>query len=233
MPLRLSQAVILAGGKGTRLGNLAKNIPKPMMDIRGVPFLEILVRLIASQGIEHFIFSLGHLPEPIIKHFGDGSKMGIRITYLIEPYPMGTGGFLHLLPESADDHFLVANGDSFFDIDLSVLYDVFVKNRADAAIALARVEDASRFDRVILDKDRISAFAGKGKTGPGLVNGGVYIFSRNPMHQAQFSGVSLENDIFPALVKKKTLYGAVFPDTLTDIGIPASLEKARQILEVR
>src|SRR4051812_5655814 len=113
-----TQAVVLVGGRGTRLGELTQTTPKPMLPIGGRPFLEYLVQLLAQNGFPRLLFCVSHLADVIRNHFGSGVNFGVEIDYSSEPVPSGTGGALLLAREKLDDTFLVMNGDTIFDIPM-------------------------------------------------------------------------------------------------------------------
>src|SRR5712671_242507 len=113
-----TQAVILVGGRGTRLGELTRTIPKPMLPVGGRPFLEYLLQLLRREGFTRVLFCTSHLAEAVQDHFGDGSRFGLTAGYTREPQPLGTGGALRFAREHLDEQFLVLNGDTIFDIPL-------------------------------------------------------------------------------------------------------------------
>lgn len=133
------QAILLAGGKGTRLAPLTDNLPKPLVPILGKPMIVYMLEHLRAAGIVDVAISTAHLGQMIVDALGDGSRMGMRITYLVEPEPMGTGGWAHLVDWNVlDDHFLVLNADNLFWIDIPMF---FARHRnANALATIAAIE---------------------------------------------------------------------------------------------
>jgi len=222
------QAVILAGGFGTRLGSLTQNLPKPMMDINGIPFAEYILKFLIKNGINNIIFSVGHLKDPIKNYFGDGSKWGVEIKYVVENIPSGTGGFLKLAPELLDEYFFVVNGDTIFDFDIDNLFKLLKSNtNFYAAMAAREVNDVSEFGAITLDKKIVLKFNEKKKSGKGLINGGCYFFKKSKICElASTIPYSIEIDLLPKLVESQNLLAGVFSGFFIDIGLPDKLNDA-------
>jgi len=177
----LKEAIILAGGFGTRLREVVADVPKPMAPVNGNPFLDYLLRYLKHYGIERVVLSVGHLSEKIINHYGN-SFNGIEIVYSVEAEPLGTGGGIRLAMEKCKDYdVLVLNGDSFFSIDLHSFYNKYSDSVADGALALRYVDDCARYGTIVLgEMDIIKSFNEKsGHKTPGVINAGVYILSRD------------------------------------------------------
>lgn len=230
----LEEAVILAGGFGTRLRDVIADVPKPMAPVCGQPFLEYLFRYLKQQGIRHVVLSVGYLHEKIENHFGDRFD-GIRIDYFVEKEPLGTGGGIRAaLTRCSSAQVLVLNGDTFFDIPADALLAVHEKEKTVASIALHRVPDASRYGTVEVEQDRphISAFREKDPSvhGAALINAGVYVFDRVRFLEMTAEGkpFSLETDFFkPVLEKEPVAFATFAPETyFIDIGIPSDYQKA-------
>ena len=169
-----SQAVFLVGGRGTRLGPLTAATPKPMLAVGGKPFLQHLVEEAARHGFDEVLLLAGHLAAAFIGPYDGARILDARVRVIAEPDEAGTAGALvhaaaHLAPR-----FLMANGDSFFDVNLLALSG----GAPLARLALRRVEDISRYGGVELDGDRVRRFAEKGGSGPGLINAGLYLLDR-------------------------------------------------------
>lgn len=222
----LRQAVVLAGGLGTRLGELTRSTPKPFLPVGDRPFLEYVVWNLRRHGITKLVFCVGYLAEKIVDHFGDGSGFGVSIEYVVEQEPAGTGGALLLALSRLEETFLVVNGDTLFDLnylDLGLLLEL---SGAAAAVALRSLPDTSRYGRVCLNGHMVAGFAEKAGGGPGAVNGGVYAMRRDAL--ARLSGLpcSLERDLFPLLAQSGGLAGRVYEGFFIDIGVPESLREA-------
>jgi len=222
------QAFILCGGLGTRLRSVIQDRPKPMALVAGKPFLEYLLCFFRRYGFNDIILSTGYRGEFFADYFGDGSAWQLKIRYSHETMPLGTGGALKLAePLLRDEAVLVANGDSFFDADLTRLLAAHAHAGALATLALAQVADTERYGAVTID-DRgcITAFNEKAAAGPGVINGGIYLIhsfllARIPAAQM----VSLEREVFPSLIGD-AFYGVPFNGYIVDIG---TAESYRQI----
>lgn len=137
---RTNTMIVMAGGKGTRLGSLTQNCPKPLLPVAGKPMLEHIVERAKLDGIADFIFSIHYLGEMIEAHFGDGSRWGVHIGYLREDAPLGTAGALGLMRERPEQPFLVTNGDVLTDVRYGDILDFHVRNAATATMAVRQHE---------------------------------------------------------------------------------------------
>jgi dTDP-glucose pyrophosphorylase/histidinol phosphatase-like enzyme len=224
----IRQAVILAGGKGTRLGAITQTIPKPMLPIAGDrPFLDYLLEMIERHGYHDILLLGGYLGE-VLETAYDGRRIGNAIIRVLrEPAPLGTAGALTIARESLDPQFLMMNGDAFFDINLRALERASQQVGAMATLALRSVDDASRYGRVIEEQGSVVAFLEKdfSRPGPGVINGGVYVLKREILDLVHELPCSLEQDIFPALVERGQIRGREFDGYFLDIGLPETLER--------
>jgi NDP-sugar pyrophosphorylase family protein len=225
------QALILAGGLGTRLRGIVKNIPKVMVNIKGRPFLEYLVLQLKNYSLNDIILCTGYLKGKIENYFGNGNNLGVNIIYSEETEPLGTGGAIkfaeNLIPEG---DFIVMNGDSLFDIDLCKLIDCHLNKKAIASMALAKVKNTLRYGSVEMSKDnKIKSFIEKVEYSHlNLINGGIYILNRKIFKFIpEGEKISLENDIFPKLIGKG-FYGISFDNYFIDIGIPEDYIKIQK-----
>jgi NDP-sugar pyrophosphorylase family protein len=227
----LQQALILAGGLGSRLGEITKHTPKPMVEVNNRPFLEYIIAYLRKQGIPRIVLSVGHFSEQIISHFGDGVSFGVSIVYAIEAAPAGTGGALAYAKSNMEDNFFVLNGDTIFDIPLEDLSALHSKGKGLVTMALREVPDAGRFGEVELDENnRVKIFAEKNKSGPGLINGGIYAMQRRAMDYLPSAPCSLEKDLFPMLARNALLNGKSYDAFFIDIGIKETLGKAGRLM---
>jgi dTDP-glucose pyrophosphorylase/histidinol phosphatase-like enzyme len=224
----IRQAVILAGGKGTRLGAITQTIPKPMLPIAGDrPFLDYLIEMIERHGYRDILLLGGYLVD-VLETAYDGRRIGnATIRVLREPAPLGTAGALTIARESLDPRFLMMNGDAFFDINLRALEQVSQRDGAMATLALRSVADAARYGRVIEEYGSVVAFLEKdlSRPGPGVINGGVYVLKREILDLIKELPCSLEQDVFPALVERGQIRGREFDGYFLDIGLPETLER--------
>lgn len=225
-----TQALILAGGAGTRLRSVVNDIPKPMAPIDGRPFLEYLVAQVAVAGVPEVVLLVGYRAEAIERHFGDGAGFGVRVRYSREREALGTGGALKLAEGLlVGDRWLVLNGDSLFDISLAELVARHIDRPAPATLALARVADPTRYGSVTLAADgSVTAFAEKSDaTAPNRINGGLYIIERSLVHRIPADRpVSFEREVLPQLVGQG-LRGEPFDGYFVDIGVPADYVRAQ------
>lgn len=226
----LRQAVVLVGGLGTRLGELTATMPKPMLPIGEEPFLDILLRNLARHGLAEALLLSRHHAEVIKEHYERHPIAGMTIEIREEAAPAGTAGALRECADRLDDVFLLANGDSLFDINYLALYRFFRAADVDLAIALCRMRDVSRYAQVTLKAaGRVERYADKqGRPGEeGLISGGVYIVSRSILGDIGPGMVSLETDVIPNLVARGRVGGMEFPGYFIDIGLPESYRQAR------
>ena len=230
------EAVILAGGLGTRLRPVVADTPKPMARVAGRPFLEYVLAQLATVGIKRAVVCSGFKSHALQQHFGDGDKFGIALAWSVEQEPRGTGGALKLAePLLAGDKWLLTNGDSLFDISLRALVDEHDAHPALATLALARVANARRYGRVTLAGDgTIASFDEKADIDiPGLINSGLYIIERRLLAQIPADRpVSLEREVIAPLAGKGAngVRGVAFDGFFIDIGIPEDFARAQEEL---
>jgi mannose-1-phosphate guanylyltransferase len=222
------KAVILAGGQGTRLRPLTINTPKAMVPIANMPFLECFLVYLRSHGVDEAILALGHLPKAVAEYFGDGRRLGIRITPSIEESPLGTAGAVANAARFLDGPFLVFNGDVFTDIDLTEMISWHRNHRSVATLALTKVENPSAYGVLDVTTDgRIRHFVEKppaGQEPSNLINAGVYLLEREVLEWIPAGRFAMfERDVFPKmLAADKELYGYRSDAYWIDIGTPAS-----------
>jgi D-glycero-alpha-D-manno-heptose 1-phosphate guanylyltransferase len=216
--------IILAGGFGTRLSSIVKDVPKPMALVNGKPFLHYIFDSLKHQQISKAVLSVGHLKEVIQDYFGN-KYLGIEVQYAVETEPLGTGGGIKNAFQWVDDDAYVLNGDTFFDIKLSLLKN----NSQDVSIALKPMENFERYGTVEIDENyRITAFNEKKKCEHGLINGGVYYFRKALFEKTNtLQKFSFEKDILEKHVSDFVLSGKVFDNYFIDIGIPEDYKKAQ------
>jgi D-glycero-D-manno-heptose 1,7-bisphosphate phosphatase len=228
----IRQALILVGGKGTRLGAITRTVPKPMLPIADRPFLDYLLEMIARHGYEDILLLAGHLGEAVEAAY-DGRRIGeATVRVLRETVPLGTAGALTVARDALDPGFLMMNGDAFFDINLRALEQASHQSGAMATLALRSVPDAARYGRVIEEQGKIVAFLEKDakSPGPGIINGGIYVLRREILDLIHALPCSLEKDVFPVLVERGDIRGLKFDGYFLDIGLPETLEQGRREL---
>jgi D-glycero-alpha-D-manno-heptose 1-phosphate guanylyltransferase len=227
------EAIILAGGFGTRLRSLVNDRPKPMAPIGDRPFLAILLDYWARQGVSRVVLSVGYAREEIIDFFG--ARYGsISIAYAIEEEPLGTGGAItHALEQVSDDLVWVLNGDSFLRLDCRKMLEAHRGGGLSApvmSLALRQIDDASRYGTVVVENERIVGFAPAGTATGGLINSGVYLMSRGIFDKEIPRVFSFERDFLPGAVERLRINGYVSDGWFIDIGVPADYARAREEL---
>lgn len=221
------KAVILAGGKGTRLRPYTTSFPKPLMPIGNKPVLEIIVRQLKSQGIDQIVMMVGYLSELIMAYFGNGGRFGVDITYSKEEQPLGTVGGLSLISDVLDDTFLMINGDTLTSLNFLDLIRQHDNSRAIATVALKERQTTVDFGVVELNGNNEVAEYREKPTLVSLVSTGVNVMSPRVLDYIEFS----QYLDFPTLVRKlvsngQTVKGYVFDGYWLDIGRPDDYEKA-------
>jgi mannose-1-phosphate guanylyltransferase len=231
------QALILAGGEGTRLRPLTSTIPKPVVPLVGRPFIAYMLEWLRGHGVEEAILSCGFMADGVRSVLGDGAGVGVRLRYVEEPRPLGTGGALKFAEDLLHDRFLMLNGDVLTDIDLTAQLRQHELSGARATLALIGVEDPSAYGLVRREADlSVSEFVEKpspDEIDTNLVNAGAYILERDVLDQMAPAGtrISMERDVFPALVGKG-LFGYEAGGYWLDIGTPQRyLQATFDILE--
>lgn len=224
MTLETTQAVILAGGLGTRLRATIGDLPKPLAEVNGRPFLAYQLDWLKRQGITQVVLCVGYRHELIEAHFGAGATMGMQISYSIEREPLGTGGALFNARDLLRDPFLAMNGDTYFELELNALLQQHTSQNAIATMSLVHMPDTSRFGAVALDPEgRVTQFLEKGRSGPGLINAGMYALSKTVFDYFPVQmPVSIERDVFPLLSEKRLLQTCTLQGFHLDIGTPES-----------
>lgn len=223
-------AVILAGGFGTRLSHVVSDVPKPMAPVYGRPFLCYLLDRLADAGIQRVVLATGYMHEVIETYFGTMYR-GLEIIYSNEDQPLFTGGAIRQAAEKIQsEDFVVLNGDTLFDIDFQQLYDFHTSHDAHLSIALRRVEDTGRYGAVTCENDRIVAFHEKTESqGAGDINGGIYAINRAwLLNQDLPTKFSFEKELMQPLAGDPHFYGLSFNDYFIDIGVPEDYFRAQQ-----
>jgi D-glycero-alpha-D-manno-heptose 1-phosphate guanylyltransferase len=234
LELQDTPAVLLVGGMGTRLQTVLSSTPKPLARVGNMPFLELLVLQLRSQGVHRIVMCTGHLADQIEQEFGDGKKWGVAIEYSVETRLLGTAGAVKLaerhLGQVSD--FLVMNGDSFLEVDFPELMRFHRTHGGLISIAVRRVPDAARYGSVQLDaQNRVVGFSEKSSDSvPGLINGGVYVFKQAILESIPQGPASLERDIFPSSLESG-IYAFEQHGMFIDIGTPEDYARAQALAE--
>ena len=220
-------AIILVGGKGTRLRPLTYETPKQMLPLVGVPMIEGVFASLAAHGVTEAVLSLGYLPDRFTEAYPDNVIAGLPVRYAVESAPLDTAGAIRFAAESAGvrDTFLVVNGDIVSDLDVSALVAFHRERAASATIALHPVKDPSHFGVVPTDGDgRVLAFVEKppaDEAPTNMINAGYYVFEPRALdHVAPDRPVSVERETFPALAAEGSLYALGDDAYWLDTGTP-------------
>ncbi|MGV9879100.1 sugar phosphate nucleotidyltransferase [Streptomyces sp. NPDC003006] len=227
----MTEAILLVGGKGTRLRPLTVHTPKPMVPAAGVPFLTHQLARARAAGVEHIVLATSYLAEVFEPHFGDGSALGLHIEYVTETEPLGTGGAIRNvashLRSGPDDPVLIFNGDILTGLDIRALVDTHEMSGADVSLHLTRVEDPRAYGLVPTDATgRVTAFLEKPQTPEEIVtdqiNAGAYVFRRSVIDTIpEGRPVSVERETFPGLLSSGAhLQGMVDSTYWLDLGTP-------------
>lgn len=226
------QAAILCGGLGSRLGDLTRRTPKPLLAVNGRPFLDVLIETVARQGVYRILLLAAFEHEQVKAYAADAARrlaLDIEVEVAIEPDRAGTGGAIWHARDSLDDLFFLLNGDSFFDLPLARLAEA-LQHRPEAlgALALREIDAAGRYGVVETDSRTITRFldAAPDPTAPATINAGVYLL-RKPLVLAASPNCSLERDVLPPLATRGALTFSSAAGAFIDIGIPADFERAQ------
>ena len=201
-----------------------------MLPVDGRPFLSLLVERLRTQGVRNVVFSVGHHAEVVMQHFGDGSDLGIRIDYIVEAEPQGTGAFLLLGRDVLDDAFFVLNGDTFFDVSLRDLERRLV-GETQAVVALMEAQQPGRYGGVDFEHGIIRRFGRSASEDATVMSGGVYAMRKVVAACVSAVPASIEADVFPALAQSGRLAGWLYPGPFLDIGLPDDLHSAASFVQ--
>jgi len=221
------EAIVLAGGFGTRLRQVVQDRPKPMALVGGRPFLEILLESLGSKGFNRVVLSLGYMADKVVAHFGDHFAR-MEIAYVVEDSPLGTGGAVRLaMNECVADHVFVFNGDTFLDLEVNAVERLWQQCHR-AIMVGCKVPDTARYGRLLTEQDRVVGFVEKGVAGPGLINAGCYVFGSTQLDSFALNiAFSLETDYLAKLVKQSPIDLFVTAGQFMDIGVPDDLLRAQ------
>lgn len=217
------QAILLAGGLGTRLRSVVSDRPKPMALIKGRPFLEYVILQLKKYKIYHIIFAVGYKGSMVEEYFGNGEAFGIQISYAYEETLLGTAGAIRNGAKFVtEDSVLVLNADTFYQIDYTRLKSLKQEKNLDMALVLREVSDISRYGEAVLEDWKLVGFNEKSaEARRGTINGGVYLLSKALIDQIPEGKVSLENDMIPKWMEQGYRLGGFVNDSyFIDIGIP-------------
>ena len=227
------EAIILAGGLGTRLRGVLPGIPKCMAPINGKPFLAYVLDYLISQEISKVILSVGYRKDQIIDYFGD-MYCPLKIEYAIENQPLGTGGAVKLaLDYCMQDDVFILNGDTYFIPDLQSIEKLHFQSKADITIAVKHLPKTERYGLVQTDMDgRITDFRKRDSlSGSGWINGGIYLLKKKIFDDFPEGKFSLENDVFKEICSRFKMKAFQTDADFLDIGIPEDYAKAQNMIK--
>jgi D-glycero-alpha-D-manno-heptose 1-phosphate guanylyltransferase len=226
------EAIVLAGGLGTRLQSVLPGIPKCMAPVKGKPFLEFVLDYLIQHGVNKVILSVGYRKDQIISYFGN-QYQSLNIDYAIEDHPLGTGGAVKFaFNYCVQDQVFVINGDTYFNPDLQMMEKRHFQTKADISIAVKHLSETGRYGLVQANTHgRITDFREKDTfIGGGWINGGIYLINRRIIDDFHSEKFSVENDIFNTSCKKFHLQAFQSDAFFLDIGIPDDYNLAQTLI---
>lgn len=217
------EAVILAGGMGTRLKSVTGELPKPMVDVCGTPFLYRLMQRLESQGCSRIVLSLGYRADYIISKIKSDKPVACIVDFAVETIPLGTGGAIKLAANYiTEKQFIVLNGDTFCEVDYKALVDY--SQHSDLVICGGEVEEISRYGTLSLDANNyVLSMNEKGETGKGIINTGIYVLTVSEISEVKADKFSFEEDFIQTYHSPFKAY--VSDGYFVDIGIPEDYYK--------
>tara|TARA_Y100000310_G_scaffold345858_1_gene471577 strand:- start:10333 stop:11040 length:708 start_codon:yes stop_codon:yes gene_type:complete len=226
-----SKAVLLVGGKGTRLRPITYSIPKALIDVNGKTITEHLVELLKGHGVQEVVFSVGYLKEKIKDHFKTGENHGVKVSYIEEEDFLGTAGPLLLHKDNLNETFIAGNGDELKEIDIKEMYKFHKESGGLATLALTKVEDPTQYGVADIDGNKIKRFVekpSKEEAPSNLINAGFYIMEPEVIDLIKPGFCMLEQDVFPQLAEQGKLFGFPFSGKWFDVGTHERYEIAKR-----
>jgi D-glycero-alpha-D-manno-heptose 1-phosphate guanylyltransferase len=227
----VKEAIILAGGFGTRLKSLVNDIPKPMAPVKNQPFISYIFEQLHKYKFEKVILAAGYRSEVFLSYFGTSYK-NLELIYSVEKEPLGTGGAILKASELlSSDCFLVVNGDTFFEVDFEKMEQKFMKSKSGLMVALKPMVNFDRYGAVVASEEKIISFNEKKFCEEGLINGGIYMVIKDWLNERAIGKVfSFEKDILENLVIKDDITYYISDGYFIDIGIPEDYKRASEEL---
>lgn len=217
------QAILLAGGLGTRLQSVVSDRPKPMALISERPFMEYVIHELSRHGITDIVVAVGYKGSMVEEYFGDGSAFGVTVSYAYEETLLGTAGAIRNAARyMKEDRVFVLNADTFYQIDYTRLLRLWEEKALDMALVLRQVDDVSRYGQAVLKDSLLTGFNEKvADSRPGTINGGIYLLSQELIADIPEGKVSLELEMIPKWMREGRRLGGIVNDGyFIDIGIP-------------
>jgi D-glycero-alpha-D-manno-heptose 1-phosphate guanylyltransferase len=227
----ITEAIVLAGGLGTRLKGVIEDIPKPMAPVAGKPFLDYIFQYLRHNGIQRIVLAVGYRWEVIKEHYGY-EVLGMELVYAVEESPLGTGGgILNALQKTKSKACFLLNGDTFFQVDLNKLYKDHAATNAQLTLSLKAMTNFDRYGTVEIQNERITDFKEKKFLKEGLINGGVYVITKGVFEKyTPGERFSFEQDIMETEVSNILMAAHISNGYFIDIGIPLDYQKANKEL---
>ncbi|WNX84092.1 HAD-IIIA family hydrolase [Agathobaculum sp. NTUH-O15-33] len=229
----MREAIVLAGGFGTRLAHIVSDVPKPMAPVCGRPFLRFILDDLQAKGIERVVLAVGYKQEVIRNFFGEAYR-GMQVIYSSEETPLFTGGAIkQALRLCREQQVLVANGDTYFDVDLSAMERALATQPGAIILAAKRMFDFDRYGVLELEGDRVAAFQEKTSCREGLINGGIYLLEKTALDHVQEDAFSFETAVLEPAAQAGKVYAVEQPGYFIDIGVPEDYAAAQQSMKER
>lgn len=228
----VGDAIILAGGFGTRLREVVGDLPKPLAPIRGRPFLAWMLDSLRAQGFGRVVLATGYRGDQVEDALGTDWH-GMALEYSREPRPLGTGGAIALAAQRiSSDSFFVVNGDTWLRLDYRAFDAKARESGARLGIALTRVNDVGRYGAIRTEGSRVSGFVEKGSTGPGYINAGVYRVRRDLLKEfPRDEQFSFETQVLVPMVAREAVFAYTETSGFIDIGVPDDYARAAEVLD--
>ena len=224
------EAIILAGGKGTRLKAVVSDVPKPMALVKRAPFLTYLLRYLSNNGVTHIVISTGYLGNVIRDYYGTFFD-GLRINYSHEDAPLGTGGaIMKALKLCKDNNVIVLNGDTYFEVDIKALYYHHTRKKADITMALKRMSNTDRYGTVEIAGHRVTAMHEKQRAESGYINGGVYCLRHGLLEDLECPKEFSFEAMMQGNIGNLHICGLVSSGNFIDIGVPEEYANAQELI---
>jgi D-glycero-alpha-D-manno-heptose 1-phosphate guanylyltransferase len=226
----MMQAIVLAGGLGTRLKCVVPDLPRPMAPVAGRPFLAWILDRLVEAGFERAVLAVGYKHEVLRNHFG-ASYRGLPLHYSVESTPLGTGGAMRLAAGYVTtDPIFILNGDTYLELDFRAMLAAHLQSRASLSVAVCKVTDVSRYGALDLDNGIIRGFMEKGGAGSGWINAGNYLISAELLESIPVGSVfSFEQELL--VPQTQTIRPAAFltDGLFIDIGVPEDYDRAQRL----
>ena len=221
------EAVVLAGGFGTRLRNVVSDVPKVLAPVGDIPFLDIILIDLNRKGIRRVVLAVSYLKEQIIQHV-ETNDFGLKIDFSIEEEPLGTGGAIkQACSFCRSENIFVVNGDTFFDVNLPGMMKFSLSHKADITVAAKQMFNFNRYGTLVIDNDFIVDMKEKLPCSEGYINGGIYCLRRDFISSIPQERFSFERDILEKSYANKNVCAFISEGYFIDIGVPEDYERAQ------